>query len=137
MNEDEQHEKDFKFSETPTLEQIREMQSVFCKERNWDQFHSPRNMLLALIGEVGELAEIFQWKGSINVGLPDFSEKEREHVSEELSDVLINLVRLADRCRLDLPSVVLRNIQHSPQRDSAPATTKTSKLFKPRPCNKE
>ena len=36
----------------------REMQAVFCKERNWDQFHSPRNVLLALVGEVGELAEI-------------------------------------------------------------------------------
>lgn len=36
----------------------REMQAVFCRERNWDQFHTPRNVLLALVGEVGELAEI-------------------------------------------------------------------------------
>lgn len=39
------------------------MQAVFCKERNWDQFHTPRNVLLALVGEVGELAEILWVQG--------------------------------------------------------------------------
>lgn len=107
---------EFRFSEDPSLDKIREMQAVFCRERNWDQFHTPRNVLLALVGEVGELAEIFQWKGEVDVGLPDFSQKERDHVGQEMSDILIYLVRLADRCRIDLPSAVLQKIEHNAQK---------------------
>ncbi|XP_022341315.2 dCTP pyrophosphatase 1-like [Crassostrea virginica] len=110
---DSEHLNEFKFSQDPSLEEIREMQAVFCKERNWDQFHSPRNVLLALVGEVGELAEIFQWKGEVDVGLPDFSEKEKDHVAQEMSDILIYLVRLADRCRIDLPAAVLQKFQQN------------------------
>ncbi|GBM80878.1 hypothetical protein AVEN_227225-1, partial [Araneus ventricosus] len=44
--------------------------SKFVKDRNWDQYHQPRNILLALVGEVGELAELFQWRGEVKEGLP-------------------------------------------------------------------
>jgi dCTP diphosphatase len=56
---------EFKFSEDPSLENLRSIQTKFVQERNWEQFQTPRNLLLALVGEVGELAEIFQWKGKI------------------------------------------------------------------------
>jgi hypothetical protein len=56
---------EFKFSEDPSLENLRGIQTKFVQERNWEQFQTPRNLLLALVGEVGELAEIFQWKGKI------------------------------------------------------------------------
>uniref|UniRef100_A0A803LZK7 dCTP pyrophosphatase 1 n=1 Tax=Chenopodium quinoa TaxID=63459 RepID=A0A803LZK7_CHEQI len=46
-----------------SLEDLKLKMADFAKERDWDQFHSPRNLLLALVGEVGELSEIFQWKG--------------------------------------------------------------------------
>jgi len=98
----------FCFSEEPTLEKIRQMQAKFADDRNWNQFHSPRNLLLALVGEVGELAEVFQWKGEVEQGLPGWSDGEKEHLGEELSDVLIYLVRLADKCNIDLPSAVTR-----------------------------
>ncbi|XP_052834081.1 uncharacterized protein LOC106878263 [Octopus bimaculoides] len=63
-------EPEFKFSLQTTLEDIRQKQEDFCTERNWAQYHTPRNVLLALVGEVGELAEIFQWKGEVKEGLP-------------------------------------------------------------------
>jgi dCTP diphosphatase len=53
-------------------------------------------------GEVGELAELFQWRGEVAPGLPTFSAAEREAVGEELSDVLLYLVRLSDACGIDL-----------------------------------
>lgn len=56
---------EFKFSEEPTLENLRSIQTQFVNERNWEQYQTPRNLLLALVGEVGELAELFQWKGII------------------------------------------------------------------------
>eukprot|EP00438_Fugacium_kawagutii_P014656 Skav226498 [mRNA] locus=scaffold4305:60102:64804:+ [translate_table: standard] len=51
------------FSEGISLEQLRRELAEFAKERDWDQFHAPRNLALALVGEVGELCECFQWKG--------------------------------------------------------------------------
>ncbi|EDL17523.1 RIKEN cDNA 2410015N17, isoform CRA_a [Mus musculus] len=49
----------FRFSPEPTLEDIRRLHAEFAAERDWEQFHQPRNLLLALVGEVGELAELF------------------------------------------------------------------------------
>ncbi|KAE8714506.1 dCTP pyrophosphatase 1 [Hibiscus syriacus] len=70
-----------------SLEELKKRMAEFAKERDWDQFHSPRNLLLALVGEVGELSEIFQWKGEVERGLPDWEEEEKQHLGEELSDV--------------------------------------------------
>ena len=65
---------------------------------------------MALVGEVGELAECFQWKGEVARGLPAFSESEKIHVGEELADVLIYTVRLADVCGISLSECVPRKI---------------------------
>ncbi|KAM7312754.1 dCTP pyrophosphatase 1 [Ixodes scapularis] len=107
---------DFSFGNSLSLESIRKVQEEFSKERNWDQYHSPRNILLAMIAEVGEVSECFQWKGEVKEGLPDWTSEEKTHLGEELSDVLIYLVRLADRCRIDLPSAVLRKVELNKQK---------------------
>ncbi|XP_071944096.1 dCTP pyrophosphatase 1-like [Antedon mediterranea] len=101
---------DFQFSKRTTLDDIRHLQNTFAKERNWDQFHQPRNLLLAMVGEVGEVSEIFQWKGEVKEGLPGWSEKDKKHLGQELSDVLIYLVRLAEKCHIDLPKAALEKI---------------------------
>lgn len=62
------------------------------------------------VGEVGELSEIFQWKGEVPKGLPDWKEEEKEHLGEELSDVLLYLVRLSDICGVDLGKAALRKV---------------------------
>ncbi|KAL5711912.1 dCTP diphosphatase [Ranunculus cassubicifolius] len=82
----------------------------FAKERNWGQYHSPRNLLLAMVGEVGELSEIFQWRGEVPKGLPDWKEADKEHLGEELSDVLLYLIRLSDICGIDLGDAALKKI---------------------------
>lgn len=63
------------------------------------------------VGEVGELSEIFQWKGEVPRGLPDWEEGEKLHLGEELSDVLLYLVRLSDICGIDLGKAVLRKLE--------------------------
>ncbi|KZV34838.1 hypothetical protein F511_00740 [Dorcoceras hygrometricum] len=94
-----------------TLDDLKIKMANFARERDWDQFHSPRNLLLALVGEVGELSEIFQWKGEVPRGLPDWQEKEKQHLGEELSDVLLYLVRLSDICGIDLGEAALRKLE--------------------------
>lgn len=63
------------------------------------------------VGEVGELSEIFQWKGEVPKGLPDWKDEEKEHLGEELSDVLLYLVRLSDICGVDLGKAALRKVE--------------------------
>ncbi|KAK9159787.1 hypothetical protein Syun_006128 [Stephania yunnanensis] len=97
--------------ESVTIEDLRRLMEEFAKERDWDQYHSPRNLLLALVGEVGELSEIFQWRGEVPRGLPDWNEQDKQHLGEELSDVLLYLVRLSDICGIDLAKAALRKVE--------------------------
>nr|XP_004671074.1 dCTP pyrophosphatase 1 [Jaculus jaculus] len=106
----------FRFSPEPTLEDIRRLHAQFAAERDWDQFHKPRNLLLALVGEVGELAELFQWKSDTEPGPQTWLPRERAALQEELSDVLIYLVALAARCHVDLPQAVLSKMETNRRR---------------------
>ena len=119
----------FKFSTSPNLEDIRELHAEFSDERDWNKFHTPRNLLLAMVGEVGEVAELFQWRGEVADGLPDWTAEDRTALEEELSDVLIYLVRLADKCRIDLPSAVLRKIEINRQKYPADQVMGSSKKY--------
>ena len=83
-----------------SLENLRDVLRQFADDRDWEQFHSPKNLAMALGVEVAELAEHFQWltqHESFNLP-PD----RKTSVSEELADALIYLVRLADRLDIDL-----------------------------------
>lgn len=82
--------------------EVRDEMRALVDDRDWSQFHTPRNLLLALNGEMGELCEIFQWKGEVKVGLLDFSDKEKLDVREEAADVLAYLIRFSDVCGFDL-----------------------------------
>ncbi|XP_042515536.1 dCTP pyrophosphatase 1-like [Macadamia integrifolia] len=82
----------------------------FAKARDWEPYHSPRNLLLAMVGEVGELSEIFQWRGEVPKGLPNWEEADKEHLGEELSDVLLYLIRLSDMCGIDLGEAANKKI---------------------------
>uniref|UniRef100_A0A8C9UR62 dCTP pyrophosphatase 1 n=1 Tax=Spermophilus dauricus TaxID=99837 RepID=A0A8C9UR62_SPEDA len=78
---------------------VRCLHAEFAAERDWDQLHQPGNLLLALVGEEGELAELFQWKSDAEPGPKAWPLRERAALQEELSDVLIYLVALAAHSR--------------------------------------
>ncbi|XP_056684415.1 uncharacterized protein [Spinacia oleracea] len=99
-----------------SLQELKLRLRDFARVRGWEQFHSPRNLLLALVGEVGELSEIFQWKGEVARGLPNWSEDDKEHLEDEVSDVLLYLIQLADVCGLDLGKAALTKINKNGQK---------------------
>lgn len=72
----------------------------FAAERDWEQFHSPKNLAMALVGEAGELAAEFQWMTEEQSKAPDPAQLER--IRAEVADVLIYLVRLSDKLGVDL-----------------------------------
>lgn len=81
------------------------------------------NLLLPFslqVGEVGELSEIFQWRGEVARGLPNWEESEKEHLGEELSDVLLYLIRLADVCGIDLGEAATKKIVKNAVKYPAP-----------------
>jgi dCTP diphosphatase len=97
-----------------SLEAVRAAQQRWVDERDWSQFHTPRNLILALTGEVGELAECLQWKGDsadVGAGLPGLKPSEREAFEDELADVFAYVVRLAAVSRVDLPAAWARKHQ--------------------------
>jgi dCTP diphosphatase len=90
------------------LENIRQDIARFATDRDWDQFHSPRNLLLAAISEMGELAELVRWAGDSNPSIP--AEKQQQW-ADEMADVFILLVRLADRSGVDLTLAFERKLR--------------------------
>jgi len=78
----------------------------FARERDWDQFHSPKNLVMALTGEVGELSEVFQWMTEEASTGAATDPKTAQAVRDEMADVLLYLVRLADVLGVDLNAAV-------------------------------
>lgn len=91
------------------------------------------------MGEVGEICEILQWKGEVRPGVPELTEEEKVHLGEELSDVLIYLIRLAgmismilllaDRCDIDLPKAALRKLDLNAKKYPAEKVRGSSKKY--------
>lgn len=85
----------------------------FAKERDWEQFHDPKSLILALTGEVGELAELFQWIRADDA-VAEFSDPARkQRAAEEISDVLIYLLRLADVLGIDIATAAAAKLRAS------------------------
>jgi len=85
---------------TEFLQHLAERLRQFAAERDWEQFHSPKNLAMALSVEVAEIVEHFQWLTEPQSR--DLDAGKREEVAQELADALIYLVRLADQLNIDL-----------------------------------
>ena len=85
---------------TDALQELRDALRRFCSERDWDRYHAPKNLAMALCVEAAELLEHFQWLSEEESR--SLSPQQLAKVREELADVLIYLVRLADKLDVDL-----------------------------------
>lgn len=92
-----------------SLESLRDRLRLFAKERDWDQYHTPKNLSMALIAEAAELVEHFQWVNGEQSHV--LENKTRQSVEEELADILIYLVRISDKLEIDLYQAVERKIK--------------------------
>ena len=92
------------------IEEIQARLAEFAKERDWEQFHSPKNLSMALAGEVGELLEIFQWLTEEQSQRSSLSEDQLAAATEELADVLIYALRLADKLDINLQDAISTKI---------------------------
>ena len=93
------------------LERLTERLRQFAAERDWEQFHSPKNLAMALAVEAAELLERFQWLTEEQSNALRARPNDYAAVTEEMADVLIYLIRLADRLEVDLDAAVSEKIR--------------------------
>ena len=103
-------------SEPLDLEAVAEFLRRFAAERDWDQFHTPKNLAMALAGEAGELLEIFQWLTPEQSAAVGGDPARRRAVEDELADVLQYVVRMADVLGIDLAEAVWRKLRENEER---------------------
>ena len=96
------------------LENLRARLRAFAAEREWETFHSPKNLAMALSAECGELLEVFQWmtEGESRAPAP----AAQAAAAEEMADVLLYLVRIADVLGVDLVAAARRKIEINAQK---------------------
>ena len=99
---------------TQSIRHIQQLTRQFAIDRDWLQYHTPRNLALALMGEIGELAEIFQFMGDDDNGTISksssteniaLSVQQLDKIGQELADVTIYLCRLSDVCQIPICAV--------------------------------
>jgi NTP pyrophosphatase (non-canonical NTP hydrolase) len=95
--------------ETFTLADLRNRVAKFNQERDWAQFHNPRNLAMAVSVEASELLELFLW--SADDGPQPPVEARGPRVAQEMADVAICLLGLADRMNIDLSAAILDKLE--------------------------
>lgn len=83
----------------------------FAKARDWEQFHTPKNLAMAIAGEAGELAAEFQWLTAQESELNSLSEEKLRDIRLEMADVQIYLYRLADVLKIDISDAVWEKME--------------------------
>ncbi len=109
------------------LEEIKLKVRHFADQRDWNQFHSPKNLVMALGVEAAELSEIFQWLTEEQSG--QLSEEMRARVADEIADVQVYLVRLADRLEIDIASSVTAKMKKNEAKYPAEQVRGSSKKY--------
>ena len=84
------------------ISQLQSEINQFAKERDWEKFHSVKNLILALVGETGELAAVVQWLEKVDREFLIANPKIRQDFADELADVFIYLLRISDITGIDL-----------------------------------
>lgn len=97
-----------------SLEDLRRRLAAFAAARDWDQFHSPKNLSMALIAEAAELVEHFQWLSE--AASQSLTPAKHAEVRLELADILIYLIRIADKLDVDLITAANDKIALNEQR---------------------
>lgn len=96
------------------LIKIQKLIADFAIERDWEQFHNPKNLVMALIVEAAELVEIFQWKTPSEC--ESMSDKELDNVRDEVADVIVYLLRLCDLLNIDIEKAITQKMEKNAQK---------------------
>ena len=94
-----------------TLEEIKQMISGFVEERDWLQYHDPKNLVMALMSEVGELADQFRWVNNSESRSLATSPEHAEEVADELADIMMFAIEFASVCNIDISTAIASKLK--------------------------
>ena len=95
-----------------TIQQLKKDIKKFVKERNWEQFHSPKNLSMSLSIEAAELMEHFQWTNTVEEAVKVLGDtKKRSEIEDEIADIAIYLIDFCNLYGIDLEKSVLRKLK--------------------------
>jgi dCTP diphosphatase len=97
--------------EQTTIGELKELVRAFSQERDWEQFHHPKDLGVALACEVGEVLEHFRYQSNEAIAERFAKAEERRELAHELADCLWLLLRLADVCKIDLASSLREKVE--------------------------
>ena len=93
------------------IKKLNETVDEFVEERNWEQYHTPKNLVMALSGEVGELNECFQWLNDADIEDVKNSPDKLIPIEHEIADVFIYLIRIANKMGIDIEDAVYKKME--------------------------
>ena len=111
------------------VEEIQKRLRKFAADRDWEKFHSPKNLTMALSVEVAELVEIFQWSNS--GGLDEIENPDiRKNIEEELADIFIYLLKISDKLNIDIDKSIHQKIEKNEKKYPIDKSFGSSKKYK-------
>jgi len=90
-----------------TIENLQQIVKSFCETRDWDQFHSPKDLAIGISTEANELLDLFRFKTDTQMKFMMESEKSREMISEEIADVFFFMLRFSEMYGFDLDKALI------------------------------
>lgn len=103
-------------SEIIDVEKLKAYLENYAKERDWEQFHNPKNLAMALSVEASELVEIFQWlspEQALKIGAID---EQKEKVAHELADILTYAILISKYLDIDLEKAIANKLKHNAEK---------------------
>lgn len=115
----------------PDLSELQEEYAEFKRKRDWEKFHQPKNIAMSISIEAAELMELFQWKDNVSLEKIKREEELMEGIREELADVILYSLSLAQRLNLNIEEAVLEKLEENRERfDEETAENITKELEK-------
>ncbi len=111
------------------IHRLQQFLQSFADQRNWNQYHTPKNLAMALTGEAGELLEVFQWLTPEESDRRNLGPANRQAVRDELADVFIYTLRLADLLDIDLEEVFWEKMKKNEQKYPVQGELKRTRGF--------
>ncbi|MFP4559321.1 MAG: nucleotide pyrophosphohydrolase [Candidatus Hadarchaeota archaeon] len=98
------------------IEELRVRLGEFVRERDWEKFHNPKNIAESICIEAGELMEVFQWRSEHETANWKFDQEKKDRIGEELADVIIYSLNMANAMDIDVAQAVLSKIEQNEEK---------------------
>lgn len=93
------------------LNNIKEKIKQFHLERDWDKFNNPKDLVIALVSEVGELAECYRWLSEEEITRVHSNQDKKKKIEEEIADIMIYLITLSDKTNINIFKVIEEKLE--------------------------